>query len=415
MSVILKQPRLVTDLGTYSGLFPTGHGRVPNGAWLNLGSRMTVRAWIRCGGQRSNDRAIVGTADTGHSQGWLLYNQNKQNGFAYGVKTAGDGWVTISTPNMVQDMNRHFLIAKYDGVAKKLTLKLDNVIVATATVASGGAIVFGANGIQTMQTWDGLLQHDGYLDETDLLNRITSDTEDTAAWLAGSGVSFSTVAPSPFNWDAFVLSLGPTGYWKGDETSGTVLHDSSGNGRDMNLSGHYTLNQGSMMPSGLGSSVAWNHSSPDGGAAMPSNDTALDNLTKGTILIWNGGAVNGLLDWGIAKDGGTAGYGILFPSNNSITAYTRSGGTFTINAGYTGGANIWAALTWNGSNARLYLNGSLVASAIGSWPGVSATLTPMTIGTNSASSDNENNKFTRAAVFNYDVAPGDLTTLQGLA
>lgn len=222
------------------------------------------------------------------------------------------------------------------------------------------------------------------------------------------------VLPKP-TWDDLLLSYAPLGYWKGDELAGTVLADASGNGRSMNLSGNYALNQGSMLPSGLGTSIHWIHSSPDGGAAMPANDTALDLTTKGTILIWNGGAVNGLLDWGIAKDGGAAGYGILFPNNNSITAYTRSGGTFTINAGYTGGTNIWAALTWNGTTAKLYLNGVLVASAIGTWPGVAATTTPMTIGTNSQSSNNENNFFTRAAVFGTDLTQAQLTALAAIA
>lgn len=55
---------------------------------------------------------------------------------------------------------------------------------------------------------------------------------------------------SPSALDAEILRDAPHGYWKCDETSGTTLVDSSGNGFDLTLTGTYTLAESPLFPIG---------------------------------------------------------------------------------------------------------------------------------------------------------------------
>lgn len=187
---------------------------------------------------------------------------------------------------------------------------------------------------------------------------LTADSTQT------TGVSWNTPG-SGVSYDSVILADTPVGYWKLAETSGTSAIDSSGNSYNGTYSGGYTFGVGLANTSG---------------GVLFDGTSGKITLPTGTLM--NVGATWSAEAWFISNSNtGAAGLlvekftGIGNPVSVSLgIAIDASSGTYLSGGYYTGstwviakgplvcplGIPVHIVVTYDNSNIRLYVNGSLV-------------------------------------------------------
>ena len=139
-----------------------------------------------------------------------------------------------------------------------------------------------------------------------------------AGLAAAVGLAAAATGPAPTaHAEDAGLDTGLLGWWKLDETSGTVAADSSGNGRDGTVNGTATWNGGQGFTFSGGSSSSGNY------IKLPDNLMAgVDDLTV-DFDVWVDPALSG--NWFMYNLGNSAlwpnGTGYLFTTNDSSGRY----------------------------------------------------------------------------------------------
>ncbi len=202
------------------------------------------------------------------------------------------------------------------------------------------------------------------------LDATWSDATDAGPQAEGGGVSAEGGAADahdggPASYPELVLADRPLGYWKLDETTGTIAHDSSGNGHDGVVDG----------------AVSWNAPRAVSGSAA--------TFSGGTMTIANGGAPFDFIDrrpftieaWatpsvidfvyrrivsmerpGPPRDG----YNVFVVADNapSTVAFEllSNDRNVVVGTAVSTGTTVHVVAVYDGSSAVLYANGVLVGS-----------------------------------------------------
>ncbi|MFC5729467.1 MULTISPECIES: immunoglobulin-like domain-containing protein [Nocardioides] len=186
------------------------------------------------------------------------------------------------------------------------------------------------------------------------------------------GLSAAVSAPVPADAEGESLDTGMIGWWKLDETAGTVAADSSGNGRNGTVTGTPGWS------SGEGFTFTGGSNSSGSSIRLPDNLVAgVDNLTV-DFDVWVDPTLSG--NWFMYNLGNSAvwpdGTGYLFTTNDSsgrFRATIAEGGFDTEQSTFRSGrlsTGVWKHVTYTitggvpgaPGNARLYEDGALVAS-----------------------------------------------------
>jgi glucuronoarabinoxylan endo-1,4-beta-xylanase len=175
-----------------------------------------------------------------------------------------------------------------------------------------------------------------------------------------STLNVTTGTPSP----------DPVVWYKTDESGGTILADSSGNGEHATLTGSYGFTPG----------INGNALNLTGGyATTPSG--IVSSLVNFTVAVWINPA--SLDSWARIFDFGTSTNNYMFltvdpgGSDKPRFAITTGSGEQTVSSSVTLTANTWThlAVTLSGTSATLYLNGTVVGTSS------NMTLSPYSLGT----------------------------------
>lgn len=159
------------------------------------------------------------------------------------------------------------------------------------------------------------------------------------------------------------------GWWKCDETGGTTLADSSGNGRTITLNSSYSVNATGISSNSAGSNKAVDLTS---GYGERSGDSTLQNLTTGwTIGAWVNidTFVDSNLVIGMGYDGSNVNFGLIHNRDGahgtgkfSVGFYNGAWHEAVYGTALSTGVTYFLAGTFDGTTLRFYLNGALVSS-----------------------------------------------------
>jgi RHS repeat-associated protein len=180
--------------------------------------------------------------------------------------------------------------------------------------------------------------------------------------LPGPFVTAATaVDPHPYV-DA-VSADAPAAYWRMDETGGdTVLHDASGNARHGTYAGSPTQGRADGLYDEAGSAVAFNGSSQSAGAPA---DSAYQGTTA-SVEVWFRTTDRGAQEQFLFSRGGSFGQTTLsIDAAKHLAGSARISGTRRVLSGTADVAEgRWhhAALTYDGTTLRLYLDGAQAAT-----------------------------------------------------
>jgi hypothetical protein len=174
---------------------------------------------------------------------------------------------------------------------------------------------------------------------------------------------------------AHVLADSPLGYYRLNESSGTVAHDSSGNGNNGTIAASgVSYSQVGLLQGDLDTSLAFTTSS--GRVALPtafnlngSNAFSVEYWIKPTNA--NPGAGNfEYIGWGPASNGAHTGYALLLAGGASFNSLEFQVGNGTAhstaifsNSGIANGSVYYVAGTYDGTTLKVFLNGVQKATA----------------------------------------------------
>lgn len=306
---------------------------VADSASLRPGTQMTIATWVKAGALASDIYLIDKTND----------------GYGFALKlNSGTPQFRTGTSSSYSDLNAlssiptgiwYHLVGTIDSNGNK-TMYINGVPSSSAAGISFNGNIAGHN-LKFAQRTGGYFN--GQLDEARIYNRALSPEEVRQLYL---------------------FAPGPIGHWKFDEGSGTTVSDSSGNNNNISFAGNPTWGNAK-----YGGGVTLNEADYlDADAAL----TALEALGQGTIEAWvyptDLSAVNTIFSIGM---NGTSHYYTVYISSvdKSISIVERLN-TSANQYSYTSSANAvsenrWhhVAVTHNGANPSLYVDGRIVALA----------------------------------------------------
>ena len=186
---------------------------------------------------------------------------------------------------------------------------------------------------------------------------------------------------------AAMLAKSPTGYWRLGEASGTTMTDSSGNGHSGTYS-NVTLGQSSLLVSDTDKAASFNGSNSVG---IVSYASWMDASTALSLYIVAKTSTGGIMEL-INRDSDSNRV-YQFRMNSGALEFVTIGGTVGVVvaasplASYADGAAHHFGATFDGSNIRLYVDGTKVKTqaAVGNLGTAAQTIT---IGYRSSSGSN---------------------------
>jgi Concanavalin A-like lectin/glucanases superfamily len=176
-----------------------------------------------------------------------------------------------------------------------------------------------------------------------------------------------------------VTADGPVGYWRLDETSGTTATDSAGS-RNGTYTNGVTLGQTGAMSAAANKAASFDGT--DDRVVTPY--AAALNPSQFTVEAWakpsSGGAYRTLVAETYEIGGVYRGMGMYVSPSNTWRAYLNNGAGQTVLNGPTVRFGEWTHVAWSydGTTLKMYINGTLVASAAGSFS--ANTSAPLSLG-----------------------------------
>jgi len=174
--------------------------------------------------------------------------------------------------------------------------------------------------------------------------------------------------------DAIILGLGPDAWWKLDETTGVIAHDSSGNSHDLTASAGYSSPAWAQAAGPPGTTTAgWTTTSNTGFTGALTAFT--DNFTAGIWVYVTAVPVftGEILGQGTAQHSGT-GWALTMLANSGTTVdetfmFIVNGTPYTANNPFSLNTWYFLALVRDSGTWKLYVNGLLQAATATTSPG----------------------------------------------
>lgn len=321
-------------------------------AWANLN---TIAA----------DSAIVSKYSGGIPRPFQLYYSNAQAafGFQYDLNKTSWSWstgLTISTGTW------YHLVGVYDSSAQTVTLYVNGIIQNVATSATtissdGRPLWIGATNDSNPKYFN------GKIDDVALFTTALTSAQVTKLYRSGTiGKKVDLVIGKSY--PDVVLADSPVAYWRLGESSGKTAVDSSGNGRN----GIY-LNGVALAQSGAISGDADKAVTIDGNNDDIQILSDVPNLTAShSIEAWiyptSFSNYNVIVDSQTTAGTANNQYDLYLANDGKAYSYMTSGcGTASALS-----TNTWnhVVTTYDGTNIRMYLNGSLSNTCAQSKPSV---------------------------------------------
>lgn len=330
---------------------------------FNFGSdSFTITGWFRHPSTISATQYLITRFG---SAGWKVY-MNSSGYICFGVDddstwTPADDACT--TTSYADSSWHHFAAVK--SKASSITIYLDGLqkdqdasLAAAGPLNTSSTLYVGMDSDGSSNGWV------GFIDELAIYNYALTQSQINADANQGA-IQFGAQNPDP-------LTDGLVGYWKMDESSGTNVADSSGNGNTGTAADADVGNgDGNTPPSATGSAKFGYARYFDGiddyinaGSNSSLDDLPLNDFTVSTWI--NPDVCNSEIKYSIAKSGGTShGWTINFTNsscNPRIVVWYSTTMADYIASNNTISSGQWQQLTtvWNASTktAKIYINGA---------------------------------------------------------
>jgi RHS repeat-associated protein len=319
---------------------------VPDADSLDLTSAMTLSAWVKVDSTYGRFQNLIFKERNGNEGSYSL-EADSTNSSRPGLNFRTTGWQAARAPDPLAASQWAHFAATWDGTTTKIYLNgalvktqtmTGAVTTSTGLLKIGGTSVFGDNRFV-----------DGLIDEVRIYNRSLSQTEvqtdkntSIATQLHGAPPPSSLVAAYGF-----------------DEGTGGTVSDSSGYSNDGTISGATWTSSGKH-----GSALSFDGT--DDSVSIADADS-LDLTTAMTLSAWvKMDTVSGRAQALIYKErnGNDGSYALEADSTNSSRPGLnfRTSGWQAARAPNPLATNQWAhfAATWDGTTAKVYLDGTLV-------------------------------------------------------
>jgi hypothetical protein len=420
---IWNGPLTPLQIAVNDGLGPNTVNTNP-GAFLGLSS-ISVANTTMVGGTSQQGTALANFANVSNvpfnSQvtNWVSSNTNVVTVTATGLMTAvGAGTSTVSATALGSTTNVLISVQAVQPTISQQPVAQTRFIGGSAqfsVVAAGGQLTYQwfkgtaaiANATNNPLRLVGLVSGDAADYKVVVTNSAGTITSSSA---------HLTVSPLPAGYPGAVLGDGPVAYWRLDEPSGTAMIDSY-NLNNGTYSGAVTQATAGLIFGGADASATFNSGATVNGTATVPFNASLNPSTF-SVEFWadpltttvGGQYVVALQDRNVA---GRRGYAIQF---DNITSYSWD---FTIGTNATLFASISSPpprvkagnlyhviASYDGTTARLYVNGILVNSLATSYQ-------PATNGGDLTIASRNGNNYTRAvlddvALYNYALSPAQV-------
>ena len=306
---------------------------------VNPGSSVTIDVL-------ANDRDFNGDALT-------VYNLTQPSNGSVAIN--GDQTITY-TPSGSTGYIDSFTYQAYDGLSPS------NIATVTVNVIDPGFVDTDGDGLSdAYETSVGLNPNDA----TDTVADADGDgVGNYAEYLAGTDPLVNDSGLS-----SAIISLSPFTYWKFDETSGTSLADSSGNGWNGTYNGSYTINQTSVIDTGVSSAFS-------GGYVRVANNNQLNMVGDYTIegLIRITSADYTYIQAKNASNTGT----LLTAHGSGKVRFLEDNITYVVSTSVVNDGR-WrhVAFVRRGNDMEIWINGELDATTTATQPNMATVNAPL--------------------------------------
>jgi hypothetical protein len=422
--VTLGAAGLLSDDTDPAASFTNGQwGEVPRDTWMEPTAAITYEAWVKpssvaAGGKMIVSKSNLSSFSDANYQGYLL--QNGVTGFGFTLKTTSGSPTDLITPAMTLVVGQTYhVVGTYDGAFMRLYV--DGQLV--ASVAKTGAVSSGSNNPLRIGhiNQPGDYYFRGTIDEVALYGSALSPARVSAHYLAGKA-QLSAYATE-------VLADAPAIYWKADVTTGTSLADRAGFGRVATTFTSPVLGSAPLVVDhaaarsvrfdGAGDSIYRNHESwmtgvvtvegwfavtgaPGAGGdhtLIAKDDVSVSFASRGWRLYYNPGTDT--LSWS----------GFVGATTTRFTASYVGGNPLPI-----GGPPRHIVATYDGTVARLYLDGVEVATHTFGAANVRWSTYPIQVGKDSGGNQYQlNGKADEIAVYLTVLTPERILAHYGAA
>jgi hypothetical protein len=339
-----------------AGSAGTGRLTVHNSSTLNLNSVETISFWINSAQSATAYSSILQKSDFS-TAGWVIQQQNATNGLYLRIDTSGGTNQTFPAITALDGAWHHIVFVLTNG---SIAQYKDGTLANTGTYIPGTGF---ANPAQSILLNNSSAFPNMLIDDFRIYNRALSSAEVKGLYNA-NGANYGLVVQkeSPRN--------GLLGEWLMNEGTSTTVHDSSGNGATMTLSG-----------SPLPLWVPGKH-----GTALKFDGANNYLTTASTKMLPSGSAmtVSGWVKLTTNKNWNTVMAHAWIQRSGTWDLFTASGGNAIFGVYDTSQHNatisglvpgVWYNIvgTYDGSNANVYVNG--VAGTPASAPGITLDTT----------------------------------------
>jgi hypothetical protein len=364
-------------------------------------SGMTIEAWIypKSAGENSLGFIVAKNSGTTPNAGWIL-RLNSTTSLTFTVDGSTDLVSTTNTSLLTQNAWNHVAVS-WDGVittASSVHIYINGKEATYATQTNGASRVDdGSSTLYIGNDSTSARTFDGYIDHVRIFNYSRNQAQ--VAWDVNRGL--------------------PIARYKFDECSGVTAYDTSGNGNNGTLTPGASGNTTTGSCNSGTSTEMWNDGTTgkfNASAGFDGTDdyvtvadaNALDQTGNLTISMWvnptalsnteaellQKGTSDDCQNYGLALYGGTT--LALLSSNSCSWSYAGT------NAVLTTGSWQYVTATYDGTNVRYYINGTLKDTV--AWGGIgSANSGALVIGggPSQASSDYFNGLIDDVRIYNY--------------